>query len=298
MLRDLSRPAIAVALMALATFVQHAPAQHLVGSLGAGPAKENSGIVKSRNEENVFWMHNDSGDEPRIYAIRRDGTVYPSDRYDTPGTLIGGAINVDWEDIATAADGTIIVADLGNGENDRRDLALYFIDEPAATAGRTTFRRKVFVRYPDQPSIPAPQENFNFDCEAIFTLGESLYLLTKHRSDSATKVYRLDDFTEGTTHDLELLQRFEIGGQAVAADALPDGSRIVVATYDTLWLFEVSNRDRPLDTPIARLPFDGEDVEAVCFDGPDTVLFADEATAKLYRADIADFEPYRAEQRP
>ena len=66
---------------------------HLVAKLPQGPARENSGIVKSRHAQNVFWMQNDSGDEPRVYAIRRDGSSY---RNDEPGTLIGGAINVDW----------------------------------------------------------------------------------------------------------------------------------------------------------------------------------------------------------
>ena len=34
--------------------------------LGDGPAEEHSGIVRSRNWADVFWMHNDTGDEPRI----------------------------------------------------------------------------------------------------------------------------------------------------------------------------------------------------------------------------------------
>jgi hypothetical protein len=273
--------------------VELAPGQRLVGRLGAGPAAENSGIVRSRNHDNVFWMHNDSGDEARIYAVRRDGSVYPSERYpDTPGTLIGGAINCDWEDIAMMHDGSLVVADLGNNSNARRDLVLYLLDEPEPTAGRTTFRKKLFVRYPQQITYPAPEDDFNYDCESIFTLGENIYLLTKHRSDTATRVYRLEDFTEARTHDLELLERFELGGQAVAADTLPDGSRLVVATYDTLWLFDVRDANHPLSQPIARLPFKGDNVEAVAFDGPDRVLFADEATALLYEADIADFVPY------
>ncbi|WP_442485098.1 hypothetical protein [Aeoliella sp. SH292] len=270
-----------------------APGQRLVGKLGVGPAAENSGIVRSRNHDNVFWMHNDSGDEPRIYAVRRDGSVYPSERYpDTPGTLIGGAINCDWEDIAVMQDGLLVVADLGNNSNARRDLVLYLLDEPEPTAGRTTFRKKLFVRYPEQTTYPAPEHDFNYDCESVFTLGENIYLLTKHRSDTATRVYRLNDFTEGKTHELELLERFELGGQAVAADALPDGTRLVVATYDTLWLFDVRDADHPLAHPISRLPFKGDNVEAVAFDGPDRVLFADEATALLYEADVADFVPY------
>jgi hypothetical protein len=38
----------------------------LLAKLGPGPGKENSGIVKSRRQDDVFWIHNDSGDEPRI----------------------------------------------------------------------------------------------------------------------------------------------------------------------------------------------------------------------------------------
>jgi len=98
----------------------------LIAKLGPGPAKENSGIVKSRNFPELCWMHNDSGDEPRIYPIHRDGSNYDDTRYaEESGFLIGGAINVNWEDIAVDADGNVIVADTGNNENDRRDLVLY-----------------------------------------------------------------------------------------------------------------------------------------------------------------------------
>ena len=71
--------------------------------LGPGPAKENSGIVKSCQHADVFWMHNDSADEPRIYPIHINGEVYKSERYPgTPGVLTGGAINVDWEEIRSS----------------------------------------------------------------------------------------------------------------------------------------------------------------------------------------------------
>ena len=270
------------------------PGQRLIGRLGRGPARENSGIVRSRSRDDLFWMQNDSGDEPRIYPVRRDGTVFNSERYaETAGTFIGGAINVDWEDIAVMGDGTIIVADVGNNPNNRRDLVLYFVDEPAADAGRTTYRKKVFFRFPDQPAYPAPQDDFNYDCEAVFSIGEAIYFLSKNRSNTATKVYRLTDFTPGETHDLELLEEFPIDGMAVGADALPDGSRVVVVTYDTLWLFDVRDPDRPLSHPIGRLPYTAEQVEAVCFDGPERVLFADELTALLYEADVKDFQPVK-----
>ena len=271
--------------------------QRLVGRLSRGPATENSGIVQSRTNPDVFWMHNDSGDEPRIYGVRRDGTAYRGVRYsETPGTLIGGAINVDWEDITAMPNGTLIVADVGNNRNDRRDLVLYFVNEPSIKAGRTTYLKKVFLRYPDQKTYPAAKDHFNFDCEAVFTIGERVHLMTKHRSDTATHVYRLNSNRPGEVHELEFLQSFPIEGQVVAADALPDGSRILVATYDTIWLFDVKDQNLPLSTPMKRLKYKAEQVEAVTFDGPERVLFADEATALLYEADISDFEEYFEKQ--
>jgi len=262
--------------------------------LGAGPVKENSGIVKSRNFENLFWMHNDSGDEPRVYPVRRDGSVYVAERYgpDQPGALIGGAINVDWEDITTDSRGQLIVADSGNNANDRRDLVLYFLPEPSPTAGRTTWSRRVFFRYPDQRQFPAPKDDFNFDSEALFTLGEQLYLLSKHRSDTQTTLYRFhpENWRADEIDTLDLVGRFELHGQATAADASPDGKRLLVCTYNALWLFDVDDPKQPLRGNVAWLPFVGpEEVEAACFADDRTILVADEGTGQLFEIPLDKF---------
>jgi hypothetical protein len=105
---------------------------HRLAKLPPGPVKENTGIVRSRRIPVLFWMHNDSGDEPRVSPIHRNGEAYHSTREpQTPGVLIGGAINVDWEDITIDEEGNLIVADVGNNENDRRDLVLYYLPEPS-----------------------------------------------------------------------------------------------------------------------------------------------------------------------
>ncbi|NLT76895.1 MAG: hypothetical protein GXX98_10255, partial [Planctomycetes bacterium] len=55
--------------------------------------QEASGLVASRKNPGVLWVHNDSGDTARVFAI------------DTRGNLLGvcsvtGAKARDWEDIA------------------------------------------------------------------------------------------------------------------------------------------------------------------------------------------------------
>ena len=58
------------------------------------PGKENSGIVKSRTTDNLFWIHNDSGDEPKIYPIRANGEDYKVTRYAGDlGVTIAGAMH-------------------------------------------------------------------------------------------------------------------------------------------------------------------------------------------------------------
>jgi hypothetical protein len=262
--------------------------------LGAGPATENSGIVKSRQWPDLYWMHNDSGDQPRIYPVRRDGSVYESSRYpEAPGVLIGDAINVDWEDITVDASGHIIVADVGNNGNDRRDLVLYYLAEPAPDAGRTVAMRRIFVSYPEQTKFPAPAEDFNYDAEAIFTLGDVVFICTKHRSDTRTRLYRLDFQPNAAVQTLTLVDSFDIEGQATGADATAAGDKIVITTYDSLWLFENVDAERPLSGAVRRLrfaPSDG-DVEAVCFADDETLLLAAEAAKKIYEVAIEEFRP-------
>jgi hypothetical protein len=268
-----------------------------IAKLGPGAGKEISGIVRSRRDPTVFWTLNDSGDEPRIYPIRADGKVIPSLREpEVPGTLIGGAINCDWEDIALDSSGRIIAADFGNNSNARADLALYFIEEPEINEGRTSFTTKVMFRYPDQKLRPAPKDDFNFDAEAIFSIGDEVYILTKHRSDTFTKLYRLNERRPDAINTLEYLDRFDIKGQATAADASPDGLRLVILTYDRIWLFTRDSLDKPFFSASAnslayRMNDGDSDSESVCFETDHTILIADEARGTLYRVDLKLIAP-------
>jgi hypothetical protein len=263
--------------------------------LGKGPAKENSGIVRSRQQPDLFWMHNDSGDEPRIYPVKRDGSVYRSVREpNTPGVLIGGAINVDWEDITVDSDGHVIVADLGNNANDRRDLVLYYVNEPSSSAERTAVKKKVFFRYPDQTSFPADKDHFNFDAEAIFTIGTQVYILTKHRSDTRTTLYRLDDPQPEVTNVLTRVDSFDAGGTVTGADATADGRKLVVNTYDRIWLFEIDNPGQSFfDGRVSVVSYSAGDVEAICFADDNTLLLGDEAKGVLYQVPLSVFDSAR-----
>ena len=83
---------------------------------------EASGIVKSRRHPGIFWVHNDSGNPPALFAIRRDGTVVREFRLEVP--------NVDWEDIAADGEGHLYLGDIGNNGGVLPLRAIYRLDEP------------------------------------------------------------------------------------------------------------------------------------------------------------------------
>ena len=63
-----------------------------IGRLDEKLIPEASGIVKSRRHSGIFWVHNDSGNPPLLFAIRADGRIVRQFRLAIP--------NIDWEDIA------------------------------------------------------------------------------------------------------------------------------------------------------------------------------------------------------
>lgn len=255
---------------------------------GSFPGHENSGIVRSRQFADLFWLHNDSGDEPRVYPIRANGEDYQAARAaERMGVLLGGAINIDWEDITVDSAGNLILADVGNNRNDRRDLMFYLIPEPAPSAARATYLTRYFVRYPDQPSYPAPESQKNFDCEAVFTIGETIYLLSKNRSDTQSTLYRLDDPKSDQINLLTKLQTLNLGAQVTGADASVDGKRLAILTYKAIWLFEREKLEAPFFTGRVRwAPYELEQAEAICFQDDQTLKITDEASGMLYDVKI------------
>lgn len=241
---------------------------------------ECSGIVASAFSEDVYWVHNDSGDEARIFAITGDGKpILPGwmeHAGDYQGIRIGDAVNIDWEDIARDDRGNLLIGACGNNFNMRRDLAIYVIPEPSPrAASQTRVLRKLPFRYPDQNDFPPLKRNF--DCEAIFWADGRIYLLSKHRSDTDTKLYRLEEQVEGHVQDLALIGRYPIGGSVTGADISADERLLAVLCYNSIHVFERAlPGENWLDGPARWIPLvqveDRWQYEAICFAGEELLV--------------------------
>lgn len=225
--------------------------------IAADPISEMSGIVKSPGRDNTYWVHNDSGDSARIFAITAEGvSILPTyskfTHYgDAPergkqqwqGFPVLEAENVDWEDIAID-DNYLYLADTGNNANDRRDLAIYLISEIDPTAStRSAVIQRLPVVYPEQTEFPASVKHF--DSESLFVFNNALYLITKHRGggvmgtdfEPGANLYRLETrFTDQSNLLKKIDSHPEILG-ATGADLSPDGNTLAVISQDALWLF-------------------------------------------------------------
>ncbi|MCH8287455.1 hypothetical protein IIB79_13190 [candidate division KSB1 bacterium] len=261
-------------------------------NLNADLIDESSGIVKSRTMDGVFWTHNDSGNEPVIFAINRQGEIIkPEKSPDYKGIVIENTRNTDWEDIAADNNGNLIIGDIGNNRNNRRGLSIYIFKEPDPYTTLTlTFTERIPFHYPDQDGFPP--ENRNFDAEALFAANGAIYILTKHRSDTRTKLYRFDSMEPGADNELTLIDSFETGSMVTAADVTPDGKKLAVLTYDAIWLFEVSDgSDDYFNGKISWLPIRAEQCEGICFDG-DTLIITNEQEA-LFEVPLSRLVEYK-----
>jgi len=247
------------------------------GKIKFNQINECSGFVKSRQFPDIFWMHNDSGDKARIFAVKKDGSLVKSKR--AGGAYSGVAItlakNQDWEDITVDDDANLIIADSGNNRNRRKNLSIYFAKEPnPREKSRAKAYKKIPFHYTDQDSFP-PTE-MNFDAEAVFWTQGKLYLLTKHRSNSLTKLYRFDTLNEKKSNPLTPISMFDIRGMVTAADVSSDGKKLAVLTYSGVWLFETKGgADNFFKGKISWLPIVAKQCEGICFDG-ESILISNE----------------------
>ena len=261
------------------------------------PLNEISSIVQSKTYPGVYWVHNDSGDSSRLFAIQADGSViYPPFLRNVTvgegdlethwqGATVFVAANQDWEDIALD-DGLIYIADVGNNGNARRDLGVYIVREPNPRAVTNTRPLKYLpVAYPDQENYPAKQ--WHFDSESLFVDNGKLYFITKHRQpgkisafEAGAKLYRLDTEFTDQVNELTLVETHPEVAVATGADLSPDGEWLAVLGYADIWLFKrPDSGDKWLSGESYRLSLprtQTRQVEAIAWQNNELLIFTNE----------------------
>lgn len=199
----------------------------VVSRIKADEITESSGIAASRCDQNVLWTHNDSGNDPVIFAVS------------THGQLIGrwkvkDATNNDWEDIAAYKDSAgkcyLYIGDTGDNKLQRAEHSVYRIPEPlanAASGAETQHAERLKYVYPDTLH----------DAETLMVEPKSgdIYVVTKEVSGAAG-VYRIKpQFNVDQPQKAELVASITVpaipNGYLTGGDISPDGRRMILCDY-------------------------------------------------------------------
>jgi hypothetical protein len=216
---------------------------------------EASGMIASRRNPGWLWLHNDSGDRARLFAVGTSG--------DSLGELrLQGVIARDWEDIAIGPGTTegvpyLYIGDIGDNERAFAHAVVYRFPEPAAasfTEGQPLiiedFEKLEFV-YPDGPH----------DIEVLLVDpdNEDLYLVTKRIWP--TKIFRAAGPQQsGSKRIVEVATTVNMGGFS-AGDFSPDGEHILLKTAE--YVFHWSH-------------YPGQNLAQVFSEKPDTLPYVRE----------------------
>ena len=207
------------------------------GKLNLKSVPECSALWLSPSQPGLFWTLSDSSAKPVISPIRADGSLIITPKGTWGAVTLKGATNVDWEAITGDTSGNMVVGDVGNNVSRRKELAFYLFKEPVPGDTEVAVVRKVTFAWPDQTAFPDPE--LAHDCEAMFMLRGKLYLLTKHRRDTLTDLWRADIPPVGDRATLTKLARFDVGGMVTDACVSPDQKRLAILTYRNVWVFDV-----------------------------------------------------------
>ncbi len=213
------------------------------GELQNPAITEASGMAASRIHDDLFWILNDGGNGPWIYAVGSDGS-------DRGRIKVEGARNHDWEDMASfVQDGRsyLLIADIGDNRGERSSYLLYIVPEPESPeSGSVPLARTIEYIYEDGPR--------DAESLAVDQQGERILILSKR--DHPAALYELPLFPE--REGIWIARRIAsfislpqpsladiltnpalgaLGDVPTAMDIAADGSAAVVLTYRSVLRF-------------------------------------------------------------
>ena len=276
-----------------------------VGAMDREAVPECSALQASPTQDRVLWTLSDSDGPARLVPIRPSGLVavppgtpltFGGKRY--LGVEIAGARNLDWEALTADGAGNLIIGDVGNNLSRRRELFLYIVPEPPLGATSATPTRRLTFTWPDQVEFPDPE--MSHDCEAIFWYHGKLHLLTKHRRDTLSNLWRAEIPATATRAYLSPVATFDAHGMVTDASISPDGKHLAVLTYRMLWVFDLSRSpENPLAGPALARPIQPPvtqwQVEGCGWLDNETLLLGAEEGA-LFRVKLDELRPAPAER--
>jgi hypothetical protein len=213
---------------------------------------ETSGIAVSVVNPDVYWVHNDSGDTARTFAVDKDGNHLATLAFDT-------AKPTDIEDMAiedvSPTQSRLYFADIGDNKLARKDVVIHRIDEPKLSPARGALQdltvQSETMRVVYEDAAPHNAETLLFD-----SLTKELFIATK-KSGGPSEVHRVGPFKAGSRVTTTKVASVDIDF-ATGGDLSRDGHMIVIRNKtDQAWLWLRDPKETvgaALARPACRIP--------------------------------------------
>jgi hypothetical protein len=269
----------------LALTAEPFPLEHL-GRLDEKLIPEASGIVKSRRYPGIFWVHNDSGNPPLLFAIKGDGQIVRQFRLGVP--------NIDWEDIAIDDQGHLYVGDIGNNTGALPLRAIYRIDEPDPGSPADKPLAASAMTY-----YTLPKEN-RFDAEGLFVDRGSATLVAKYHDGREAELFAVPLEPPSPllrpTRPRSIGRLPEFTEPATGADLSSDQTLLAVCSSAVTRVYRRDDVDSPAWRLLAVVRYAALPIEGIAWDGRDIALVAEggglyRLAERTWRAAVARSKP-------
>lgn len=247
---------MATGLSLLLTLSPALRAQQSVGLIQVPELEEISGLSVSYRVPGRLWVHNDSGNPPRLYALDEQGRLQQ--------VVEVRVENRDWEDLAAfewQGQPWLAIADTGANFSLRRRAAILLLQEPVAVAQPSSIgvSRRIEFDYPDRTP----------DVEAMAVDAQTGQILLLEKMHPPARLYALDldgpprqrarrlgelpDWWPEPATLVEPIGHQRYRGAATAMDLSRDGRRLAVLT-STHWMVFTRERDEDWAAALQRAP--------------------------------------------
>tara|TARA_X000001036_G_scaffold413236_1_gene427336 strand:+ start:53 stop:868 length:816 start_codon:yes stop_codon:yes gene_type:complete len=207
-----------------------------MGVIDNSKINEASGIASSKINPKLIWVHNDSGDMARVYAIGLDGSYL--------GVLrLPGIIARDWEDMSIGPgpkDNTdyIYIGDIGDNFSKKNKKRIYRFEEPEVNIESLSIPFNMKINDVDKITFTYPDNKSDSETLMIDPLTRDIYIITKR--ESSPYIYSLP-YPQSTSSIIvaDLIGNLTISpkrpylmsDRIVSGDISRDGSMILIKTY-------------------------------------------------------------------
>lgn len=214
------------------------PAGEKVSDLNDPRIDESSGLAMSSFQADLFWTHNDSGDEARLYVFDTTGQVL------TDVTL--PVTHIDWEDLAIGPCEPgqteipcVYVADIGDNERARSHVTIYRFPEPDLACHPD----ELFIDAVDTLHFRYPEGPRDAEALLVHPFTAQIWVVEKTGAIEASIFEIPANFESSEIIDaapvasLPTAGPFNLARTITAGDIAPDGSEFTLRSYLQLYTF-------------------------------------------------------------